>query len=1271
MDLDNLLRELVTRALAAGDPFAGTWMAADRRRDGFATETRRLLTASSPTPEGADEEVCCCCHPSKWEPYVTTDEDEPVSLSLTPVWCYNLDNRFSCRLDTVWVRSMDCLIYLGACAIVTPIALVTTPFCIPSIPDDDEEACAIHCRSGQEIHFSSGMADCAASTTALLLTLPICPLLCVTPIGLGVLRAIQGTSGLALHTGRKAFEALTCSKYGSVGEALAPLSETSQVREELAKAVIHWDPRHHAISVSHPRRGYVKLAILDNLPPLRVHSSLLLMVTELDPGEIQDGLYVRNDLVIIPEPRSTTPEDDLALPDGLCVDGNALVARLTVTSFGRKMRFKKDLVLRLENTEPFHLPDDMIVEGNLNCSTCSALAGLPSSWTSTKSLNLSGCNALETLPPGLSLVEGNLVLIECISLTSLPEGLTVKGDLVLHGCTALEALPEDLTVTGNILAINCRSLRTVPASLRCLGFEFNLSGCTALFSLPLEPFQQPRGNYLMVNVADTSIVGNELEQLQNVENANVRFFVGHFASEEGSNAIELSTLYDVAREFDVQAIDLEKYIDAAYVYGVLKFLGMLLSSSEFKNEDYRDDLKARVKEILETIIADPISRDEIVIRMLDATDACADKPIWALGQMQLVVAISHARGDRAKLRELGRSIMRLNIVHEHVESYINSLNRAVDDVCVYLRFEIALREPLGLPVSSKEMLYANHVQVSDADIDKAKKAALAIPEEKFEAWLAAWPEWQRQGRLEKIVPYLELPRFASEVDPQAITSATNLLGDVITDPIYVLPDTSNVWSYNDFCAHWVRTGLDFSNASTDFAAAQRLQDTKPTTAESPRRASLAPRRVSLRAGTDASAARRRSSRMSEVIDDTLSTVLMRAMSTWLPSSASSVIGSSAAPTPEATFSRDADAQLSDSLHVRCAMAAVVSVQIGQCGNQLGEAVLDALHATCIKGNVQDSTPPRTESSSSSSSLSSSAFSNARDAQIRAFISARRRREVFFHANSKLDEQEEIVLEELRRDTDASSRKPPRLPDRRVARAVLVDMEPRVVDSCVARRGLWRYAPGRRLTFEGGSGNNWAQGFVQNGPLVASRCVEMLRREAEAADSLSGFLLMQSVAGGTGSGVGSHVTQVLRDEFPGASVANVVVWPHKLGEVVVQNYNAILTLAELQHTSHGIINLFNDEARAVCQRALRVERPEMQHLNRVLARDLCASALIPNSASIADPVHAALARANRMFAVDAYMHEYARAGLERDSIRESLIRVQQLAQDYDTAVGPDT
>jgi tubulin gamma len=54
---------------------------------------------------------------------------------------------------------------------------------------------------------------------------------------------------------------------------------------------------------------------------------------------------------------------------------------------------------------------------------------------------------------------------------------------------------------------------------------------------------------------------------------------------------------------------------------------------------------------------------------------------------------------------------------------------------------------------------------------------------------------------------------------------------------------------------------------------------------------------------------------------------------------------------------------------------------------------------------------------------------------------------------------------------------------------------------------------------GGAGNNWASGYRQaeeNREVL----MDMFDREADNSDSLEGFVLTHSIAGGTGSGMGA-------------------------------------------------------------------------------------------------------------------------------------------------------
>ena len=44
-------------------------------------------------------------------------------------------------------------------------------------------------------------------------------------------------------------------------------------------------------------------------------------------------------------------------------------------------------------------------------------------------------------------------------------------------------------------------------------------------------------------------------------------------------------------------------------------------------------------------------------------------------------------------------------------------------------------------------------------------------------------------------------------------------------------------------------------------------------------------------------------------------------------------------------------------------------------------------------------------------------------------------------------------------------------------------------------------------------------------------MDMIDREADGSDSLEGFVMTHSIAGGTGSGLGSYLLEALNDRFP--------------------------------------------------------------------------------------------------------------------------------------------
>jgi len=122
----------------------------------------------------------------------------------------------------------------------------------------------------------------------------------------------------------------------------------------------------------------------------------------------------------------------------------------------------------------------------------------------------------------------------------------------------------------------------------------------------------------------------------------------------------------------------------------------------------------------------------------------------------------------------------------------------------------------------------------------------------------------------------------------------------------------------------------------------------------------------------------------------------------------------------------------------------------------------------------------------------------------------------------------------------------------------------------------------------GAGNNWAAGYSM-GEQVHEEVMDMIDREADGSDSLEvcrlpssmastklilvqGFMLLHSIAGGTGSGVGSFLLERLNDRFPKKLIQTYSIFPdtQNSGDVVVQPYNSLLSMRRLTEYADSVV-----------------------------------------------------------------------------------------------------
>jgi len=88
--------------------------------------------------------------------------------------------------------------------------------------------------------------------------------------------------------------------------------------------------------------------------------------------------------------------------------------------------------------------------------------------------------------------------------------------------------------------------------------------------------------------------------------------------------------------------------------------------------------------------------------------------------------------------------------------------------------------------------------------------------------------------------------------------------------------------------------------------------------------------------------------------------------------------------------------------------------------------------------------------------------------------------------------------------------------------------------------------------------------------VLKRALEAARRAAEASDEALDIVIVHSLAGGTGSGLGSRVVEALRSEmFRRNFILSSAVAPDIGGDTILQSYNAALTLEKLTEHCDGV------------------------------------------------------------------------------------------------------
>jgi tubulin beta len=177
-------------------------------------------------------------------------------------------------------------------------------------------------------------------------------------------------------------------------------------------------------------------------------------------------------------------------------------------------------------------------------------------------------------------------------------------------------------------------------------------------------------------------------------------------------------------------------------------------------------------------------------------------------------------------------------------------------------------------------------------------------------------------------------------------------------------------------------------------------------------------------------------------------------------------------------------------------------------------------------------------------------------------------------------------------------------ERWVPRSIMMDLEPGVFDTMKSKPIGQLFRPDNFIQGTSGAGNNWAKGHYTEGAELLSECMDIIRREFETCESPQGFQVCHSIGGGTGSGMGSLLTTKIKEEYPDRMLSTVSIFPSALcSDVVVEPYNACLTIHQLTENTDEVFVIDNEKLYQITQNNLKIEKPSYDILNYLVAQSM--------------------------------------------------------------------
>ena len=152
-------------------------------------------------------------------------------------------------------------------------------------------------------------------------------------------------------------------------------------------------------------------------------------------------------------------------------------------------------------------------------------------------------------------------------------------------------------------------------------------------------------------------------------------------------------------------------------------------------------------------------------------------------------------------------------------------------------------------------------------------------------------------------------------------------------------------------------------------------------------------------------------------------------------------------------------------------------------------------------------------------------------------------------------------------------------------------------------------------------NNYARAYINVGRKILPALMEEIRSTAEVCDNLTGFNLVHSFAGGTGSGLTTLLAECLHEEYFKKFRFSTSIYPSRVySHSTVDPYNTLLAMKATIEPLDCSIIMDNKALSDRCVSQLDIEKPTFTSLNRFVAT-LLSSMYLSHRFTFTDSQHA--------------------------------------------------